>query len=194
MSSTLLVIVTGPPASGKSSIARRIAGRFGLPNVNKDGIKETLFDSLGWRNRRQSARVNQATRSLLFHFADVLLAAGRPFVLESNFRPRRDEPAFRRLAERYPFRPLQVHCDAPAEYLVRRFYGRWQAGRRHPGHADNLTASDIMQDIRSGQFGVLDIGGTVYRLDTGDFESIDFAPLYEAVRVALAEDERPSGA
>ncbi len=188
MSSPLLIIVTGPPASGKSSIARRIAARYRLPNVNKDGIKETLFDTLGWRNRRLSPRLNQATRSLLFYFADVLLAAGQPLVLESNFRPARDEQAFRRLAEKHPFRPLQVHCDAPVEYLVRRFHSRWQAGRRHPGHADDLTAGEVTQDIRSGQFGPLDIGGTLIQLNTGDFEALDFAFLYETIRKALEED------
>ncbi len=187
MSDPLLIVVTGPPASGKSSVARRITSRFGLPWISKDGIKETLFDSLGWRNRH-STRQSEATLALLFYFSDVLLAAGRPFVLESNFRPRRDEDAFRCLASRYPHRLLQVHCDAPPDLLVRRFLSRWEAGRRHPGHADDLTAQDIAQDIRSGLFGPLDIGGRTVQLDTTSFETIDFAALYAIIREELGDE------
>src|SRR5262249_58176789 len=43
----LLVVVTGPPASGKSRLAEELAESLGLPLVTKDGIKETLFDTLG---------------------------------------------------------------------------------------------------------------------------------------------------
>lgn len=185
MSDPLVVIVTGPPASGKSSVARRIAAQFNLPWVSKDGIKETLFDALHWRNRRGGSLLSDATQALLFHFAGILLAAQRPFLLESNFRPRRDGEAFRRLAERYPFRPFQVHCDAPADLLVHRFLSRWQAGRRHPGHADYLTAQDVAQDIRAGEFGPLDVGGRLVHLDTSCFETIDFDALYKAIREEL---------
>jgi len=183
----LLIVITGPPASGKSSVARRVTARFALPWVSKDGIKETLFEGLGWRSRRGSYRLTETTRTLLFYFAEVLLAAGRPLVLESNFRPRRDEEAFRRLASRHPYRLLQVHCDAPADLLVRRFLTRWEAGRRHPGHADDVTAQDIAQDIRTGEFGALALDGEIVRLDTADFERIDFTALYATMRAALEE-------
>ncbi|NLD43732.1 MAG: ATP-binding protein [Chloroflexi bacterium] len=183
----LIIVITGPPASGKSSVARRVTARFALPWVSKDGIKETLYDSLGYHNRRASGRLSTATQDLLFHFADVLLAARQPFVLESNFRPRRDAEAFRRLASRHPYRALQVHCDAPAPVLVRRFLNRWEAGRRHPGHADDLTAQDIAHDIRTGEFAPLDLPGQTVHLDTGDFEGIDFPALYAAIGAALAE-------
>jgi adenylate kinase family enzyme len=40
-----IVIVSGPPASGKSSLASRLATDFSLPAITKDGIKETLLDT-----------------------------------------------------------------------------------------------------------------------------------------------------
>jgi predicted kinase len=43
----LVVVVTGPPASGKSTIARELADALAAPLIAKDPIKETLFDSLG---------------------------------------------------------------------------------------------------------------------------------------------------
>jgi predicted kinase len=43
----LLVVVHGPPAAGKTTIAREIAERLRLPLIAKDTIKEALFDGLG---------------------------------------------------------------------------------------------------------------------------------------------------
>jgi 2-phosphoglycerate kinase len=50
----LLVIITGPPAAGKTTLGRQLAGALSLPFIHKDGIKEILFDVLGWRDRAWS--------------------------------------------------------------------------------------------------------------------------------------------
>ena len=42
-----LVSVTGPPASGKTSIVKNMAESLGLPLFTKDGIKELFADALG---------------------------------------------------------------------------------------------------------------------------------------------------
>ncbi|MEO7074366.1 MAG: AAA family ATPase [Ktedonobacterales bacterium] len=47
MGRPLVVIVSGPPASGKTTLARTVAQEVRLPFFYKDGLKETLFDALG---------------------------------------------------------------------------------------------------------------------------------------------------
>jgi predicted ATPase len=44
---TTLVLVTGPPGSGKTTLAVPLARRLELPLIAKDTIKEALFDALG---------------------------------------------------------------------------------------------------------------------------------------------------
>ena len=44
----LLIIVNGPPASGKSTLAEQVAAQLRLPYLSKDAIKEELYDSLGF--------------------------------------------------------------------------------------------------------------------------------------------------
>ncbi|HEX8858768.1 MAG TPA: AAA family ATPase [Actinomycetes bacterium] len=51
-----LVLVTGPPASGKTTLARPLAFSLGLPLLGKDTIKEALFDTLGNGDRSSYER------------------------------------------------------------------------------------------------------------------------------------------
>jgi glycosyltransferase involved in cell wall biosynthesis len=59
-----LVVVTGPPASGKTTLARVIARELGWPLLAKDDITETLFDALGTGDREQALAIADAGRAL----------------------------------------------------------------------------------------------------------------------------------
>ena len=50
------LLISGLPASGKTTLGHRLAHALGLPLLDKDEILEALFDGLGvgdaeWRNR-----------------------------------------------------------------------------------------------------------------------------------------------
>src|SRR5262249_42209328 len=77
-----IVIVTGPPGTGKTTLAEKIGEVFQLPVFNKDGIKEILFDTLGWSDREWSKRLGHATYMILYHVMERELAARVSFVVE----------------------------------------------------------------------------------------------------------------
>ena len=70
-----LIIVTGPPGTGKTTLSRQIAAHFDLPLLNRDAFKEILFDTLGWSDRAWSQRLGGASYNALFAQLRPLLSA-----------------------------------------------------------------------------------------------------------------------
>lgn len=145
----LLVVVSGPPGVGKTTLARRIAQELELPFVHKDGIKELLFDRLGWQDRDWVKKLNSATYDVLYYFVASLLAAGCSLVVESNFKREEDTEKLLALKKRFDFCPLEIECQAQGEVLLERFRAR--IGRRHPGHADHLLLDHLGPTLLKGR-------------------------------------------
>ena len=160
-----LIVVTGAPCTGKTTFARRAADALGLPLAAKDAIKTLLFDTVGWRDREWSRRLDEATYAILRHWAEAALRAGRPIVLESNFKPAAHTSHFHELATRVPCRPFQVFLESEAENVVRWFQERAAAGARHPGHRDDLLVDELPAMLVDGRYAPLPLDGPRERLD-----------------------------
>lgn len=82
-----LLVVSGAPGSGKTTLAREIGGRIGLAVLEKDALKEALSDAVGLpADVAASSRLGSAAYAALFTLARDLLANQVGVVLESNFR------------------------------------------------------------------------------------------------------------
>jgi glucokinase len=150
---SVLVLVTGPPASGKTTLAAPLAAALGLPLIGKDLIKEALFDALGTGDRAWSRRLGKASYEVLFAVAGALPAA----VIDANLGPEA-APRLRALDAHL----VEVFCRCPAAEVGRRFTAR--APTRHPGHVDHLLAPEIKATLERGT-GPLHLG-PVLEVDT----------------------------
>lgn len=136
----LVVVVSGPPASGKSRLARLLAARHGLPVLAKDDFKEFLFRVLGTGDREWSARLSRLAFAMQFEAALELSKSGRSYVLEGNFDPGAHAVRCGALADAGA-RLVQVACRAEPAVLSTRLAARARAAERHPGHLDELAAA-----------------------------------------------------
>ena len=175
MKRPLVVVVTGPPAAGKTTIARELAARLRLPLITKDTIKEALFDGLGTGNLAWSQRLGEATYLAMLALAEESVAAGASLVLEANFI-RGGEARLPALPARF----VQVHCSAPLDVLVERYASR----ERHPGHIDSERIDALRDAVETGRHDPLDLPGETIRIDTSD--PVDLVALGDQV-TALAE-------
>lgn len=76
MNNQLLILITGHPCTGKTTLGKRLAEELNLPFVSKDDFKELLFDTLGWKDREWSKKLGTASYTILYHVAESILKTG----------------------------------------------------------------------------------------------------------------------
>jgi len=154
-----LIIVAGPPGTGKTTIAQKLSSDLGIPVFHKDAIKELLFDSLGWSDREWSKKIGVASLNLLFHIAENQLKNGKSLIIESNFKNEFDTKRIIELKEKYKFLIIQIQLKCNGEILLNRFNARSNSTERHPGHVDSGNIDEFKNSLLKGSYDHLDIGG-----------------------------------
>jgi predicted kinase len=180
-----LIIVSGLPGSGKSTLSQRIATHFALPLIQKDMIKETLCDVLGCTTLSQSQLYGRASMVLLYQFAEVILKRGQPCIIESTFHLVLSMQDLMKLQQQCPFFPFQIHCQAESVVLVERVKRRWESGERHRGHMEHLREFDPNLFLPQEYIQPLRLDGHVIELDTTHFETIDYGLLFAQIQHVL---------
>jgi predicted kinase len=161
-----VVVVVGRPASGKSTIAARIAERWNLPIVAKDTVKETLFDTLGTGDTVWSMKLGRAAFALLDYVIELQLRSGRSFLIDAAYDARFEDAKFQAWQRTYGFQAVQVHCTAPTEVLVERFATRADDGSRHAGHADLDRIEEFRRTLADGRPEILDVDGPILEYES----------------------------
>jgi predicted kinase len=167
-----VVLVSGAPGSGKTTLAVPLAAKLGFALLSKDRIKETLHDAFGAPapDLAWSRRLGGAAMELLW-----ALAADAPaVVVEANFRPRHAYERSRISA--LSARPVEVNCVCPPELAARRYAER--AAATHPVHVvTSLTLDQLAEYDRP--MGI----GELITVDTT--APVDVAALAGQVRARL---------
>jgi predicted kinase len=132
-SAAKLTIILGSPASGKTTLARRLGTQWSVPVLCKDDVKEALFDSLGQGDRAWSRRLSEASFTTLVHLAQRQLSLGQSCIVEGNWRAV-NLPGIELVLRASGARAVQIWCCADPVEIVRRFTAR----TRHAGHLDAL--------------------------------------------------------
>ncbi len=182
MNKPLLIVVSGPSCSGKSTLAKKISEKFQLPLITKDGIKELIFDNLGWSDRAWSIKVGTASINLLFHYLDSMLISKRPIIIESNFKREYDTSPILEKLSKFGYYPLQIMCQCDGQIMFERFKKRSESGERHPGHNDSKNYDEFKESLLKGKIEPLEIGGEIITFDTTDFDHLDYDTIYTNIQ------------
>lgn len=147
---SLVVIVTGPPGSGKTELAKSLAGKLQLPILSKDAIKESLLNAEPVPDRQTSLRVGKEAFRILFRQARGLVDDGVDLVLEAPLTRAHWHDDLNELASQASL--AIVACSVPTQVAVERYRTRFESGRRHPGHFDGAVLEHLAERIEAGEY------------------------------------------
>ncbi len=183
-----LIIVTGLPAAGKTTLATWLSKQLTIPFITKDPIKEILFDVLGWSDREWSKRLGTASIEIMYYFAQASLMAGGSIILDNPFRPDLASAKMSALARQANAGTIQIICRANPEVAYQRFKQRAEAGLRHPGHLDMQIMDELKVSLEDRPLR-LDIGGEVIEVDTTDFSAVHYESILAKVKAIISGNQ-----
>jgi hypothetical protein len=146
----LALIVCGPAASGKSTLARELADRSGLTPLASDELRKRLAGvSPGERARPEhySAEFTQATYAALGEAARARLAHGEGAILDATCRTVEQRAGLLRAIEDLADRLLLVQCRVSLATAIRR--ARERMGE--PGQVSDATPEVVEAHYREFQ-------------------------------------------
>jgi|SRR5688500_9325927 len=180
------IVVTGIPASGKSTIGQAVAAALGLPMLDKDDILEFLFTTEGIGNAEWRKRLSRKADELLEHRA---LQTGSA-VLTSWWRhpaSQHDTGTPVEWVASLPGVVLEIYCCCSPEVATKRFLSR----QRHEGHLDQLkTHAELLASFQqSADFGPLGLGLII---EVNTERSVDLSSLIAEIELALTCQNKES--
>jgi hypothetical protein len=148
------IVVTGLPASGKSTVGAAVAAQLGLPMYDKDQILEGLFEHLGVGDAQWRTRLSRDADEIL-----QTQAMGSPgAVLVSWWRhpqSRIESGTSTEWLAALPGAVTELYCGCNPQVALERFVGR----QRHVGHLDSTKSipelrAQFEQSARHGPLGI----------------------------------------
>ena len=180
-----ILLVNGPPASGKTSVALEVVGLLHLPFLSLDTVKEQLFDYLGTGNREYNRLLGRTSLAIIWSLiADF--PQGGAVTVEAWFGSPPREFVIEGLHRAGAGVVAELWCHASAEVLASRYVER--AGRRHPGHPDEEYAPELLEvSARASPLAV----SPVLSVDTTDLPGVDIRRVARWVAEVLGLSSPP---
>ncbi len=136
MKKPLLVVVSGRPGSGKTTLAHTLAKKIGCPAICRDEIKEGFVNTMQSSHESLGKDTNQSIYSLFFEILDFLLTKQITLVAEAAFQHHLWAPQLERLSQIAQIKIIVCTIDphlARSRFVQRglsdpnrlRFHGDW---------------------------------------------------------------------
>lgn len=148
-----IALTMGVSGSGKSTIARELAGATGAIHIRSDAVRKRQFGMTpdartpaDQKNQVYSAQASRQTFATMLQLADELLKQGFPVILDATFIRSSTRAPFLQLAAERGVRLAILCCTAPEHVLEDRIKARARQGK-DPSEADIEVMRSQLQHV-----------------------------------------------
>ncbi|MDD3138826.1 MAG: AAA family ATPase [Lachnospiraceae bacterium] len=125
-----LIILTGAPASGKSSIAEAVGAKLGIDVISKDGFKIELLERYGFTNHAEKKKLSIEGEKIMHDTIKDYVNKNIDLIVDNNFKH------FNTVREIISQADVDVvikcvYCIADYDVLAKRYNDRISSGNRH---------------------------------------------------------------
>lgn len=178
-----LIIIGGPPATGKTTTAKMLVKELGYILVSMDVIKESLFDNCGSIDRVWSQDVGRLAFPVFKRFIEMYLERGVSVIAEATFLYPNDAEWLHDYSNRFDADLYQVWHESDPLVRRARFIDRANSEERHPGHCDSLQ--QVMDEFDAKFFNrsyiPLPLKAQTLVLNTTDFTNVDRTKIVQFI-------------
>jgi len=131
----LLIVVTGRPASGKTTLSRILSKEMRCPLLSRDEFKEGYVNTFRFSQAELPAEAAMDVYETFFQTAGLLLSRNISIVVEAAFQHKLWQPGLVPLMDLADIR--MVICEIPPELAMQRFIHRmYEDANREKYHGD----------------------------------------------------------
>ena len=201
-----ILILQGGPATGKTTLGKRIAKEFQFPYFSKDNIKELIFDFIGLpttpallndnsiqntsydenEGKLSGMKIDEASVAILFQLIEAHIQVKKSCIIDSTF-DKIHSSTFKKLKSKYFFFPIQIYCYADLDVLSQRYKKRAETRERHPGHFDNLLLQSFLKDPSRYDLRPIDVEGAMFSINTTNHTSKDYDKLIDSISKSISQ-------
>lgn len=125
-----LVIFTGAPASGKSSLAEAIGKILNIDVISKDGFKIKLFEKYGFTNHTEKKKLSIKGEELMHEAIRRYVSRDENLIVDNNFKNFNVLRDILKEANK-DIDIRCIYCVADYSILAKRYNERISSGNRH---------------------------------------------------------------
>lgn len=193
-----IIVLTGMPASGKSTIAKKLSAEFNIPILEKDALKEELFDTIGFECYAEKRKLDIAANAVLLNVVDTLLSKNIPMIIDNNFDTDSQE-RLKEILERHQCTAITLFFGGETDAFYKRYVERDNEHKRHLGHVlqehyppregesldYEMTREEFSEKFEKRGMNQFDCPGYRINIDATNPEQVDVDALIEKMDLLL---------
>ena len=177
-----MILVSGMPATGKTSFASWLSQTLHSPLVCYDHIKEKVLEIMhqSCKDPAQHHLFSTMPYNLFWFNVEAMMKSSTVFIAEYFFTNQMVD-TLQSLTSQYQYETITVHMDTSAEFA----YERFQERNLHTATAQGLRPMDIsFEQFVNGTKQNKDFryGSRLIHVDTGDFSSVSYDNILSKIK------------